>query len=45
LRSSKHDVKQLSNLIKHKTVIWKLLQWSLSKANDHPNMQSIKHKA
>ena len=26
-----------------KTVIWKWLQWSYSKANDYPNMQPIKH--
>ena len=43
MRSTKHVVKHMNNLIKHMTVIWKWPQWSYSKANDHPNMQSIKH--
>ena len=43
MRSSKHIVKHMSNLIKHMTIIWKWPQWSYSKTNDHPNMQSIKH--
>ena len=43
MRSSKHVVKHISNLIKHMTVIWEWPQWSYSKTNDHPNMQSIKH--
>ena len=38
-------MKYMSNLIKHMTVIWKWPQWSYSKANDHPNMQSIKYNS
>ena len=45
MRSSKHVVKHMSNLIKHMTVIREWPQWSYSKANDHPNMQSIKHNS
>ena len=43
MQSSKHDVKHMSNLIKHMTVIWKWVKCSHSKANNHPNMQPIMH--
>ena len=43
MRSSKQDVKHMSNLIKHQNSQIEMTTMITYKANDHPNMHSMEH--